>query len=349
MENTCGYTPLSYELIGLFGSGIPDFEAAEKLIQQGADVNDQGDYKDENVLSEILGGYWQAGINYSCEECKKCINEFAGDGASYDSCPACEHFLIPNVGASMIQIIRFFLDHGFDVTRNEGKHGAQCLIAIVLSSFDRGIIEATKMLLDAGAQNIPVADDEPDETPMDAISHEQSYQDLNGYRDLYNIFEAAYQIYEALEKGRSYAGIESYEAAIGKTILRVLAVGDNKDSIFTTVDSPASKHKNCFYRNLYITFDGGYLVCTKSGTYWVDTFLIGEPIIDVSEFFSPIVGHDIQQVTFDQNVLVKGSTYYGQPITSFYFDNGVKLTFTTNFGEVEDGHYCSYYYFNSTG
>lgn len=345
MEKTYGYTPLSYELLHLFRSGIPDFEAAEKLIQQGADVNDQGDDTDENVLSEILGGYWQSGIDHSREECQKCIKGFVG-GARYDSCPSCEHFLNPDVGASMIQIIKFFLDHGFDVTRNEGKHGAQCLRAVVLSSFDRGIIGATKMLLDAGAQNIPPTDYEPNDTPLRAMAIEGSYQEVEGHDYLGNIYEAAYQIYDALEEGRSYAGIDSFEAAINKKILRVMAVGDNKDSIFTSINTPTSKHRNCFYHNLYMVFDGGYLICTKYGSYWVDTAQIGETIIDVSEFFLPIIGHEIRQVTFEHNALLNGRTYYGQPITSFCFDNGVKLTFSTNHGEVEKGHSCSYFYFD---
>lgn len=345
MDKTYGYSPLSYALINLFTSGLPDFEAAEKLIQQGADVNGQGDYKDENVLSEILGGYWQTGIDHSREECKKCI-EGSADGASYDSCPACEHFLNPKVGESVIQIIRFFLNHGFDVTRNGGKHGAQCLYALALSSFDRGLINATKMLLAAGARDIPVEDDEPDETPMDAINTERSFQGT-GERNHYlaNIYEATYQIYLALEEGRSYTGIDSFEVAIGKKILRVMAVGDDKDSIFTSINLPTSKHKNCFYHNLYMIFDGGYLVCTKTASYWVDTYPIDEKIIDVSEYFSPIVGHAIRKVTFDHNEVIDGITHYGQPITSFHFDNEVELTFTINFGEVEKGHSCSYYYF----
>ncbi len=348
MSKPYGYNPLSYALIELFTSGLPDFEAAEKLIQQGADVNDQGDDKGENVLSEILGGYWQAGIDYSHEECKKCIKEFAG-GASYDTCPFCEHFLIPNVGASMIRIIRFFLDHGFDVSRNEEKYGAQCLRALALSSFDRGIIEATKMLLDAGAQNIPSDDDEPDETPMDAIGAEGSFQDTcEHHHDLGNIYETVYQIYLALEQGRPYAGIDSFEAAMHKKILRVMAAGDHKDSVFTSINLPTSTHNNCFYRNIYTVFDGGYMVCTKSGSYWVDVIPLDEAIIDVSEFFSPIVGHAIQQVTFAHNAVIDGITHYGQPVTTFHFDNGIKLTFTTNFGEVEEGNSGSYYYFGDS-
>ncbi len=350
MAKTYGYTPLSYKLMNLFQSGLPDFEAAENLIQQGADVNDQGDDKDENVLSEILGGYWQAGIDWNHEECRNCWNQF---GISYDSCPSCEHFLIPNVGASMIQIIKFFLDHGFDVTRNEGKHGAQCLREIALSSFDRGIIEATKLLLNAGAKNIPIADDELDETPMDAIGTEGSYQDTcEHHHYLGNILEAVYQIYVALEEGRSYAGIDSFEAAINKKILRVMAEGVNKDSIFTSKDYLSSKYRkhkrrNYFYHNLYMVFDGGYVVCTRTASYWVDTAPIKETIINVSDFFSPIIGHEIRRVTFGHNEVRIGITHYGQPVTSFHFDNGVKLTFSTNFGEEKKGHSGSYYYFGN--
>ena len=63
MGKTYGYTPQRYALITLFTSGTPDFKAAEKLIRQGADVNDQGDDKYENMLSEILLGYWLSGID----------------------------------------------------------------------------------------------------------------------------------------------------------------------------------------------------------------------------------------------------------------------------------------------
>ncbi len=199
MENTYGYTPLSYALIELFESGIVDFAAAEKLIQQGADVNDQGDDKGDNVLSEILRDYLPSENDWTQEECRSCNNHY-------------EH-----TGTSAIQIIQFFLDHGFDVTRNEGKYGAQCLSALTFSSFEREIIGATKLLLDAGAKNIPTEDDEPDETPMSAIGTEGSFQDIgeeNHY--LGNIYEAEYQIYVALEEGRSYAGIDSFEAAVGK-------------------------------------------------------------------------------------------------------------------------------------
>lgn len=339
MGKTYGYTPQSYALITLFTSGAPDFKAAEKLIRQGADVNDQGDDKYENILSEILVGYWQSGIDWSKEECRTCET-------NYERCASCKHNINPHVGTSMVEIIKFFLDHNFDVTRNGGKHGAQCLSALALSSFGTEVIRATKMLLDAGARNIPVVDDEPGETPMDAIRDEASFQNTSeGNLYLGNIFEAVYQIYVALEEGRPYTGIDSFEAAINKKVIRVMAVGDKGTSIFTSVDLPTSKHKNCFYRNLYMMFDEGYLVCAKDASYWVDTAPIDKNLVDVSSFFSLIVGHTIRQVTFGKNQIRKGITYYGQPVTSFVFDHGMKLTFSINFGEVEREAYVSYFYY----
>lgn len=53
-----GYGDLGNKLIELFRSGAPDFDAAEDLIRQGADINAIGKDDDENILSEILGGYW---------------------------------------------------------------------------------------------------------------------------------------------------------------------------------------------------------------------------------------------------------------------------------------------------
>ena len=128
-----------------------------------------------------------------------------------------------------------------------------------------------------------------------------------------------------------------------------MAVGDSINSIFTSVDLPTSMHKNCFYHNLYMLFDGGYLICTKYASYWVDTTPIDKKIVDVSKFFSRIIEHKICNVAFNHNSVIKGTTHYGQPVTSFRFDNDVKLTFSINFGEVEKDVYCSYYYYDDGG
>ena len=340
MENTFGYKPLSYELIKLFRSGAPDFAAAEELIRQGADVNDQGDDKSCNVLSEIILYYhFSSSADQMQEVCKNCHSRLLER-----RCQGCEHNLNPNLGESMIKVIQFFLDHGFNVDLNEGRHGAQCLYSLYLSCFDRYMIDATKMLLDAGAQDIPIEDD-PYDTPMCAFGEEAGFQDSEQNHYLGGIYYATYQIFKALKEVRSYSGIDNLDAAIGKKVLRVLADSKAEDPVFFTVDQPQSKHKNCFICDLYVVFDCGFLICTKYADYWVDTVLPDRQLIDVSAAFAPIIGSSIQKVTYDHNDYENDRRYYGQPITTFHMDNGVKLTFTINFGEVETKNFCSYFYY----
>ena len=338
MGNTYGYKPLSYELITLLRSGAPDFAAAEDLIRRGADVNDQGDDKGENVLSEILMGYWQSGTDdMAQEECWNCE-------LSRNECAACEHNLNPNVGESMIKVIRFFLNHGFDVNRNDGRHGAQALNSLTLSSFDRYMIDATKMLLDAGAKNIPV-DEGSDETPMDWIGTEGSYQDTCEHdHALGNVFEAVYQIYLAQEEGRSYAGIDSYETALGKKILYIMADAPADSPVFSTVSTDRYSHDNSFSCNLFFLFDGGFLIYRRDASCYVDTLLPEKPLVDVSAHFPQVIGQSIDRVSFSHHAVVKGKTHYGQPVTTFHLSDGKTLSFTMNFGEEEREHYIAYYF-----
>lgn len=116
-----GYGKLEDQLIGLFRAGAPDFEAAEELLRQGADLNATGKRDDDNILSKILAGYWYS--KQGDDICEGC------DGCYKDRCDRCERNpnLNPDLGPSMCAIIRFFLDHGFDVNKRDGCFGAQCL------------------------------------------------------------------------------------------------------------------------------------------------------------------------------------------------------------------------------
>ena len=115
MSYEYGYGKLEDEHISLFRSGAPDFEAAEKLIEQGADLNADGSTED-NILSEILRGYWWSELG----------DEITDDDEETEN-------KNPELGLNMCRIIRFFLEHGFDVNKFNGCYGAQCLYALTLT------------------------------------------------------------------------------------------------------------------------------------------------------------------------------------------------------------------------
>ncbi len=340
MSYDYGYGNLENKLIKLFRSGAPDFVAAEELIRQGADVNATGKNADENILSEILHGYWCSKrgdeMQRECQDCEK------------ESCENCRHDVDrnPEIGRSMCQIIRFFLERGFDVNKFDGCYGAQCLYALTLSTFDRGFLEATKILFDAGAKNRTISYDETAEsaTPWSFIGSEGSYQDTCEHNhSLGNIYEAVYQIYLAIDEGRPYSGIDTYEMAIGKKILKVMAVKNDEKQIFYSMNLPDFKEQNCFNDTLYFVYDDGALITTQYADFWTDTELPVDGVVDVSAHFSGIVGETIKQFKFDHRTVVRGRTHYGQPITTIEMESGTNVAFSINFGDVRDEDRAAYF------
>lgn len=286
-----GYGDLENQLIDLFCSGTPDFHAAEALIQQGADLNAIGKDDDENILSEILGyGCWSESGDSVSDICINCND---------NHCDYCEHD--PNLSQTICKVICFFLEHGFDVTKRNGCFGAQCLWALTLSTFDRYMIDATKILLDAGAKNRTTSPDSG-ETPWNFIGEEQSFQDTcECNHALANIYEAVYQIYQAIEDGRSYSGIDSYQIAVGKKILKVLAQSNGDTPVFYPIDLPEFRKDNCYTKNLYFVYDGGVLITTQYADFWTDTVLPDAKLVDVSEHFEGIVGSTIERFILKPN------------------------------------------------
>lgn len=344
MSYNYGYGELENKLIELFRSGAPDFAAAEELIKQGADVNAIGKDPDENVLSEILQGYWWSKYGDDMPaECDECDEE---------NCEHCQHNKVdknPELGKSMCHIIRFFLSNGFDVNKFDGCYGAQCLYALTLSTYDRYFLEATKLLFDAGAKNRNTSYDErcDGDTPWDFVGMEGSYQDTcehdhsNG-----NLYEAVYQMYQAVDEGRPYSGIDTYEAAIGKKVLKVIAGANDGEQVFYSIDLPNFKKQNCYNVPLYFVYDSGILITTQYADFWVDAELSIDNGTDVSEHFSCIIGETIKQFKFDHRTVIKGTAHYGQPITTIEMESGDSITFSINFGDVEVANRAAYFEIN---
>lgn len=308
-EYNYGYGFLEDKLIAVFEPKNPDYVTADLLIEMGADVNAEGKDDEENILSEVLNDNWQG------------------------------------YGREMVQTIEYFLRKGFDVSKKDGRYGAQCLWALTLSTFDRYMIQAIKILFDAGAKNVNISSNPDDnETPWGFISTEGSYQDTCEHDHHHgNIFEAAYQIYQAVEDGRDYSGIDSYEKVLGHRIIKILSAVPNERKPFFDQDIPNSKHKNCFTQNLYFVTDNGVLFTTQYVDFWFDRKLPDIEMIDVSSYFTDVVGETIKEFHFDHRTIAKGTTHYGQPIVTIKMGNGSSVTFSINFGEVRKEDRVAYF------
>jgi len=334
MSDKTQFGPLEDQIVKIFEKANPDFQAVKNLLELGADINASIDGDSgENMLSEILQGYWW--VEY-CQVYCNCERK---------GCDGCEYqpILEKPVGITVVEIVRFFIAHGFDVMRKEGRFGAECLRALLFSAFDANILIAAKILLDSGASNAVKANVLSD--ILNRISTECSYQGTvrNDY-EAASLYEAYFQTLLAIEEHRAYQGVDLYTAALGKSVKRVLATTPEEGSVFFKLNLPTSKHKNSFKQTLYFEYEDGVLILTPYAEIWTDTILPNISLTDVSNLFPGIVGDTIRQIDFSHREIQKRKTIYGQPIVILKMNKGAKVVFSINFGEVAEAKNRVAYY-----
>lgn len=296
----------------------PDFNRMEQFLKDGANVNAVESDGEENLLSQIILDHGR-----DTED---------GDNGEQDS---------------LQEVVRFFLDHGFNPGADDGRAGAKCLVNMCWSACMSSKIPVVRMLLDAGFQDIPEDEDsnESDERlPSDAIATKASYLHTCEHDFVSaNIFEAMWQMIEAKKESRHYHGIDRFETAYGRTLLKVWVSKPKSGEPFFDLDRPRSKHRNCFKDNLFFQVDGGYLYLLNGAYMIFNTEPPQEELTDATERFAFLVGYKIRHIRLSRNEIRKGSTIYGQTITEFCFENDMVLRTQDNFGEEPTEETVTYY------
>ena len=97
----------------------------EQLLDAGADINSLSNDPDEpkSILANVIEEY---SFNFRCDL------RFEGSGeCEKERCEGCEHDRSLCHGEALHELIRFFIDHGFDVQR----FGAECLYELCFSTY----------------------------------------------------------------------------------------------------------------------------------------------------------------------------------------------------------------------
>ena len=94
---------------------------------------------DWDAFDSVLKGF--ENINaYDDQYEETILSEFIMDGNFY------------NRGTILADIVRHFLSCGYDVSANDGLNGGLALHALCWSSYDQHILDAAKVLMNAGAR-----------------------------------------------------------------------------------------------------------------------------------------------------------------------------------------------------
>ena len=285
----------------------PDFAKIEKLMERCTDLSILSEEDpEENMLSDII--LWYPDSDEACPE---------------------------RDGRYLPQIVKLFLKHGFDVSRNGGLVGAKCLSNLMISSGDVYAIEAEKLLLDAGADPTIRFDGE---TVIEQYGGEESFRACEKEHRQANVYNTMYTIAKAASHKKDYSGIEFFESCIGKRIdkIEMACTGVTPSRAIYNVGFPFPKYKNCFASPIVFHCEGKQLCVTRYVDILVDPNVRNEAqsVCNIETFFPDCVGHRIVAIEFEHKEVREEKMCYGQPIILIRLDNGRTIRFSINFGEV---------------
>jgi len=335
-----GYGELGNELIDACRDYPPDFSRIKELLDLGIDLNmSSAEENDENMLSEIIKGYPDV---RELQEiyCSQCEDE---------DCDACSLNFPDADGRYLPQIIKLFLDYGFDCSRNEGKEGEKCFINLTWSSYDRYILDAAKIFLQAGVNPEGNPYDDGSENLMEWVATKESAADCVGNNhEEANLFFTLYEIMDAYLNNEEYLNIDYFDKCIGKRIDRVMLCG-GKESLSGVYDYSYNGkiYKNCFADNIVIWCEEMPLCINDKQDMYVDPRVPkkSKSNIIVDEHFADCIGVAITGFEFhiDNLFIEENKLNYIRPITLIHLNNGNTIRFAINYGEVPHDDTATYF------
>ena len=213
-------------------------------------------------------------------------------------------------GAILVELTRLFLEHGYDVHANDDFNGAICLHNLCWSSYDKYVLPAAELLLNAGANTHIKIEDDFEDGILNSISWKLGYWHIGEYKSA-NMFEAYYQMIQAEQAGEDYRGIRD--------------VSDCLDMVVTKVecfdDPTIINNRVAFNDAIVIWFGSTPLVADKRVELIVNPNRVNKNAccIDVSDVFTKIVGQKFIKYSFSNG-----------GCASMIFDNNMKLVLSNN-------------------
>jgi len=222
-----------------------------------------------------------------------------------------------NRGAILVDIVRHFLSCGYDVLANEGMNGGLALSALCWSSYDQHILEAAKVLMNAGAPVKYHTKNDESGKESDGLLESISWI-LSGTwmvdKDygFANTLEAFYAMAEANLAGKDFNSVDNYFSCIGVPLTAVSAL-KNGDTISLRNEGNIS-----IYTEPVIMWFGNKPLVVSCYTDFVVNPVHADDkkadLTDVTCVFSSLIGSALEEVQ-----------YIGPTICHLGFNNGKRL------------------------
>lgn len=292
----------------------PDYARLEALLVAGVDVN-ASDGNNETILSET-------------------IPDFGNLRDIYTQC---------GDGAELPRYVRFMLDHGFDVTRNGGGYGAEVLSYLLYNPCDHYMVEAARMLLDAGADSAYVEGDESSDVRDNYVIHADDA--VVNYHDCKDgmVYSTIAEMMWLQQQHKDYSVIQLYTVALGRKIEDVYACDNEwgqasyRESAMRLDGTQAS---DVYTGNLIITCDGLALSVDHGMGIMVNPHDITEHKVSLRDVLAEDIGETIERIHFGCRDVKcpKGWSSWNATIV-LTLSNGNSLQLDTDYSENGDDIY----------
>lgn len=221
-------------------------------------------------------------------------------------------------GKRLVKLIRLFLENGFDVRGNGGMNGGECLCQLCWSTYEPNILDAAKLLIDAGT-DLNYIDEEGN-----GISYSIGWKSGDwhtGYYDSANLFETYRILYEAAVDGEDYHRIDSVRRCYGRKITGIEQIAfDENEAAFNTESDR--------FKGAVVLWCGQVpLLITIYPELMIDPLRVEKAVSrrDISRDFANVVGRKIRKLRF-----------LSANVAALILDDGRMLTFAYSFGDEEN-------------
>ncbi len=259
-----------------------DIERLGQLLEAGVDINSVSDDSAEpkSILAHLIEDY---SFYFECDRGPK-----ESDACDNKTCEGCNHNRAQYCGKALHELIRFFVEHGFDVPR----FGAECLYELCYSSYDNWVLMSAELLIDHGA-NLNEKDNDGD-TVLDWVAWQLGDWNTGEFRSG-NLFCAFCEMVKAAMDGEDYHGIRDFDVCIGHKVTRIERIIDDATAALVEDDEQAR-----FHEGVLIWCDDMPLYVDKNPEVYVCPIRVekAQKRIDISDQYAPFIGAEIEDLYF---------------------------------------------------
>lgn len=247
-------------------------------------------------------------------------------------------------GEELLRYVCFMLDHGFDVTRNGGGYGDEVLSNLIYNPCDQYMVEAARMLMNAGADSSYTEDEGSGDVYGNYGLHaDDAVVNYHNCKDG-AVYTTIAEMMWLQQHQKDYNAVQLYTAVLGKKIEDIYVCDDEWSA---AAYSPVMKglddieSTNVYAGTLIIMCEGLALSVCHGMDIMVNPADITEHKVSLRDVLADVLGETIEHIHFGYHKIMSPDGWTRPSVTIvFTLSNGKIIKLTAFYSECGE-YMCS--------